>query len=85
MYPFVNLGSGFEIRIKDLVDMISNVSNFNGDLVFDITKPDGPKRKLLDNSVMNKFGWKPKISLQDGIRDTYEWYSNNQTSVRNKK
>lgn len=85
LYPFVNIGSGLEIRIKDLVDMISNVSNFNGDLVFDITKPDGPKRKLLDNSVMNKFGWEPKISLQDGIRDTYEWYSNNQTSVRNKK
>lgn len=77
-FPLINVGSGSEISIEDLVKMISRISKFSGDIIFDKSKPDGVQRKLLDISSISKLGWKPKIALEEGIKDTYQWYSDNQ-------
>ncbi|MDA8561852.1 GDP-L-fucose synthase [Gammaproteobacteria bacterium] len=69
----VNIGSGEEISIKELAKSISEVVGFKGDIVYDSTKPDGTLRKLLDTSRLNQLGWKAKISLKLGLKDTYQW------------
>lgn len=68
----VNIGSGEEISIKDLALLIKEVVGFEGELVFDSSKPDGTPRKLMDNSKLHQMGWKHKISLKQGIASTYE-------------
>ena len=72
----LNIGSGVEISIYDLAKKIKNVIEFDGELRFDETKPDGNPRKLLDSSIINNLGWSPKISLENGLKLTYEWYLN---------
>lgn len=67
----VNIGSGSEISIKDLALLIQEIVQYNGNLVFDSTKPDGTPRKLMDNSKVNGMGWTPKISLHEGISRVY--------------
>jgi GDP-L-fucose synthase len=74
---FFNVGSGKELTILQLAEMIKNVVGFKGELRFDSTKPDGTPRKLLDVSSLEKAGWKAQIGLEDGIRSTYEWYLEN--------
>ena len=71
----INVGSGVDVPIKQLAGMIKTVSGFKGKIIFDASKPDGVKRKLLDNTRMRKLGWKPKISLEEGIEKTYQAYS----------
>jgi GDP-L-fucose synthase len=71
---FVNIGTGEDIKIKDLAVMIRDIVGAECDIVYDRTKPDGTPRKLLDVSKINQFEWKYKTSLEDGIRKTYEWY-----------
>ncbi len=73
----LNIGSGKEISILDLVKLIKNIINFEGELIFDSEKPDGNPRKLLDSSKINSLGWIPKTELVDGIERTYNWYKNN--------
>ncbi len=73
----LNIGSGEEIKIKDLAFLIKEITNFKGDIIFDNSKPDGTPRKLLDTSLINKFGWASKISLEKGLKSTYLWYINN--------
>lgn len=68
----INIGTGEDITIKDLALLIKKVVGFEGELKFDSTKPDGTPRKLLDVSGMNSLGWKYRISLENGIRSTYE-------------
>lgn len=75
---FVNVGCGTDISIKGLAEMISDVIGFNGRIVLDSSKPDGTPRKLLDVSRLDKLGWSSKISLQDGVYSTYEWFQKNQ-------
>jgi len=72
---FVNLGAGEDIKLKDLALLIKNIVGFEGEIKYDLSKPDGTPRKLLDVSRMKSLGWKPKISLEEGIKGTYEWYS----------
>jgi GDP-L-fucose synthase len=74
----INVGSGQEISIKDLAHLIAKIVGFRGKLVFNTSKPNGTLRKLLDNSRILKLGWKPKIELESGIIDTYNWYLENQ-------
>ncbi|MBC7332024.1 MAG: GDP-L-fucose synthase [Synergistetes bacterium] len=71
---FVNVGTGEDIRIKDLAWMVKDIIGFNGEIEHDLSKPDGVPRKLLDVSKIKELGWKPKISLEEGIRKTYNWY-----------
>lgn len=70
----INVGTGEDVTIKQLAGMIKRVSGFRGKIVFDSSKPDGVKRKLLDNSRIRKLGWKPKVDLEEGIEKTYQWY-----------
>ena len=71
---FVNVGWGEDISIREVAEMMREVVGYRGELVFDSTKPDGTPRKLLDTTRLKNLGWKPKISLHDGLRSTYEWY-----------
>lgn len=70
----VNIGTGEDITIKELVEIICKHTEFKGKVIWDTTKPNGTPRKVLDVSKINKLGWKPKISLDDGIKKTIEWY-----------
>ena len=74
----INVGSGHEVSILHLANMIKNIIGFKGDLSFDSSKPDGNPRKLLDSSVINSLGWKPKTELEDGLKITYEWFLKNE-------
>ena len=71
---FVNAGSGKDITIKDLAELIRDITGYSGELVFNPEKPDGTPRKLLDSSRINELGWKPKIGLREGITETYKRY-----------
>lgn len=71
---FVNIGTGNDITIKGLAELVAETVGFKGRIELDSTKPDGMPRKLLDVSKIKALGWQPKISLKDGIRKTYEWY-----------
>ena len=73
----LNVGSGEEISIKELAIKIKSVIDFQGDLKFDQTKPDGNPRKLLDSSKINDLGWFSEVSLDDGLIKTYEWFLKN--------
>jgi len=74
---FVNIGTGEDIKIKDLAVMIRDIVGAECDIVYDRTKPDGTPRKLLDVSKINQLGWKYKTSLEEGIKRTYEFYIKN--------
>jgi len=72
----INIGSGEEITIKDLAYKISQAVGFKGDIIFDKTKPDGAPKKILDGSRLRELGWIKNVTLEDGIRRTYEWFKN---------
>lgn len=78
----VNLGSGFEISIKELVKLIIKLTNFKGKIVWDTSKPDGQPRRRLDTTKAEKeFGFKAKTSLEEGLMQTIEWYLKNKATV----
>ena len=70
----INVGTGEDVTIRELAEMIAEVVGYRGGLAFDASKPDGTPRKLLDVSRMKSLGWKPRIALRDGLAATYEWY-----------
>jgi GDP-L-fucose synthase len=80
----INVGTGTDISIKELAELIKGIVGFEGKIDWDSSKPDGTPRKLLDVSRMTALGWKPKISLEDGIRATYEWYKNHEEGYSKK-
>ena len=71
---FLNIGYGDDISISDLASLIKEITGFKGSIIFDISKPDGTVRKLMDSSKIRQVGWKPKIDLKDGITETYQQY-----------
>ncbi len=73
----LNIGSGHEISIKQLAELICDVVGVKCELVFDVAKPDGVPRKLLDTTRLHQLGWKPAITLENGITSVYNWYKNN--------
>jgi GDP-L-fucose synthase len=75
-YSMVNVGTGEEISIADLTRTICEVVGFEGELVFDTSKPDGTPRKLADSSRLRGLGWAPTIGLRDGLAATYDWFLN---------
>lgn len=70
----INIGYGTDISIAELTRLIKRIIGFEGELMFDSTKPDGTYQKLIDSSKLNALGWKPKISLEEGIKSVYEHY-----------
>lgn len=73
----LNIGTGKDLTISELASIISDVVGYNGEIVYDSTKPDGTPRKLMDVSRINSLGWKYKTELKDGIEKTYNWYLEN--------
>ena len=80
----INVGSGQEVSIKNLAGLISEIIDYQGELVFNPSKPNGTPRKLLDNSRILALGWKPRIELETGIADTYDWFLNNKVKGSSK-
>ncbi|WP_173788230.1 GDP-L-fucose synthase family protein [Campylobacter lari] len=70
----INIGTGVEFSIKEIAYEIAKVMEYDGDIVFDSSKPDGTMRKIIDCSRINSYGWKCKNSLKEGIQKTYSWY-----------
>jgi len=78
----VNVGSGEEVSIRGLAELIKNAVDFSGELLFDASKPDGTPRKLADVTRLNGMGWQHKTKLNEGIRDTYAWFLENALGQR---
>ena len=70
----INVGCGEDVTIRELAGIVSDVVGFKGEPIFDPSKPDGTPRKLLDTTRLQKLGWTPRVSLRDGIEQTYQWY-----------
>lgn len=80
--PFINIGYGEDISIKNLSYLIKEITNFNGKLKFNNNMPDGTQRKLLDSNKINDLGWFPKINIKDGLILTYNWFLKNKKNYR---
>jgi len=72
----INIGAGEDITINEAAEMIKNITGYEGEIVHDLSKPDGTPAKLMDNSRLLKSGWSPKIDLRTGLAHTYAWYLN---------
>ena len=70
----VNVGTGVDISIRELVELVCRIAGYRGEIVFDSSRPDGTPRKLLDVSKLSALGWKPSVALENGIRQTWDWY-----------
>ena len=70
----INIGSGQEISIEQLAKLISKVVGYSGEIVFNVTRPNGTPRKLLDSSKIAQLGWTPRVTLEEGIISTYDWF-----------
>lgn len=79
---WINVGTGRDITIASLADLVARVVGFTGSIKFDSSKPDGAPRKLLDTSRLTSLGWSPCIGLENGIRSTYSWYLETQATLR---
>jgi GDP-L-fucose synthase len=77
----INIGSGIEISIKNLALKIVNQIGYNGEIIWDTNRPDGTPRKVLDVTKISNLGWKPNISLDEGIRSTIDWYLENRVEA----
>ena len=74
----INVGTGEDVSIRELAELICEIVGFEGELAWDVNKPDGTPRKLLDISKIRRLGWSPSISLREGIARTYEWFLKNE-------
>jgi GDP-L-fucose synthase len=78
----INVGSGVEVSIRHLAEVVAEVVGFTGEIVHDLAKPDGTPRKILDSSRLNDLGWAAKTNLRDGLDQTYRWFVENTNSLR---
>ena len=79
---FVNIGTGHDIYIRELVDTVKKTVGYEGNVTWDASKPDGTPRKVMDVTRMAELGWKPSISMEDGVKGTVEWYLKNRDVAR---
>ena len=82
MLSHINVGTGEDITIRELAKMIKEVTGYQGKINFDVSKPDGPKRKLLQVDRIKSMGWEAKIDLKEGLTDTYQWFLENIEHIR---
>ncbi len=82
MLSHVNVGTGTDVTIRELAELVRGVVGIEADLVFDPSKPDGTPRKLLDTSLLERLGWRPAIGLREGLAGTYAWFLENEGSIR---
>ncbi|WP_333004773.1 GDP-L-fucose synthase [Vibrio coralliilyticus] len=82
MLSHINVGTGVDCTIRELVETVAKVVGFDGEIEFDTTKPDGTPRKLMDVSRLKSLGWEAKTSLEDGLAMTYQWFLENQENYR---
>ena len=78
----VNIGTGEDVTIRELAELVKDVVGFKGEIVQDLTKPDGTPRKLLDVSKLHGLGWKHKVGLREGIQSTYHWFIEHLGTIR---
>ena len=78
----INIGTGEDITIKELAEMIVEVTGYENDYEWDTSKPNGTPRKVLNVDKIKSLGWEPKISLREGIKSTYEWMKSNDSNLR---
>ena len=78
---FINVGSGEEVSIKELAYIVKDITEFDGEIKFDESKPDGTPRKLMDSSRLHELGWKHKTSLREGLSRAYQFF---QKEIREK-
>ncbi|MBX2867754.1 MAG: GDP-L-fucose synthase [Acidiferrobacterales bacterium] len=78
----LNIGTGKDVTIRELAEAMKRATGFDGELVFDASKPDGTPRKLLDVSKINQLGWRHQIELDAGLSSTYDWFSQNEKNFR---
>ncbi len=78
----VNVGTGEDITIRDLAELVKTVVGFEGTIVHDLSKPDGTPRKLLDVTRLHAAGWRHRIALEAGVRSTYQWFLEHQATLR---
>jgi GDP-L-fucose synthase len=71
---FLNVGTGEDLTIREIAALVADVVGYDGEFVFDSTRPDGTPRKLLDVSRLEALGWRARIGLREGVADTYHWY-----------
>jgi GDP-L-fucose synthase len=71
---FINIGVGYDLTIRELVEVVAKIVGYGGALVFDTSKPDGAPRKLVDSSRLSALGWRPKVGLEEGVRAVYADY-----------
>ena len=79
----INIGTGEDITIKELAEMIVDVTGYKNDYEWDTSKPNGTPRKVLNVDKVKSLGWEPKIRLREGLESTYEWMKNNRSNLRN--
>ena len=82
MLSHINVGTGLDCTIRELVETVAKVVGFKGEIVFDTSKPDGAPRKLMDVSRLRSLGWKASIALEQGLLATYQWFLANQKNFR---
>jgi GDP-L-fucose synthase len=82
MLSHINVGTGLDCTIRELAETVARVTGFTGRLEFDASKPDGTPRKLLDVSKLERLGWTSRISLEEGLRNTYQWFLGNLENFR---
>lgn len=78
----VNIGSGEDLRISELANLVAKAAGFDGDIDWDTSKPDGTPRKLLDISRVRELGWAPRVTIHEGIEETVRWFRENRSKVR---
>ena len=83
--PIYNVGTGKDVSIKELSEIIQKIIGHKGDIIWDSEKPDGTPRKLMDVAKMNAMGWKYSIELEEGVKKTYSWFMDNIDNFKENK
>lgn len=78
----INIGTGSDVTISALAELVKDITGFQGKIIYDTSKPDGTPRKLMDSSRLHELGWESSVSLEEGIRRTYNWFLENSENIK---